>query len=100
MSAGMLYFYIIWVCPFICPQCKPLRNNYIASKLGWPLCLKTALRVGSVLLFVTESKSLYLEIFRFFTILGKKLFRVSAVSEDFTVFTDNDFISYAWFVWK
>ena len=42
--------------------------------------LKIALRVGSALFFVTGSNSLYLEIFRFFAIFEKKLFRVSAVS--------------------
>ena len=30
---------------------------------------------------VAESNSLYLEIFKFFTIFGRELFRVSAVSD-------------------
>ena len=53
----------------------------IASMLGWSLYLKIALRVGSAMFSVTESNSLYLEIFRFFTIFEKKLFRLSAVSD-------------------
>ena len=53
----------------------------IASMLGWSMYLKTALRVGSAMFSVTGSNSLYLEIFRFFTIFEKKLFRLSAVSD-------------------
>ena len=53
----------------------------IASILGWSLYLKIALRVGSAMFSVTGSNSLYLEIFRFFTIFKKKLLRVSAVSD-------------------
>ena len=53
----------------------------IASMLGWSLYLKIALRVGSAMFSVTGSTSLYLEIFRFFTIFEKKLFRLSAVSD-------------------
>ena len=51
----------------------------IARMLGWSLYLKIELRVGSAMFSVTVSNSLYLEIFRFFTIFEKKLFRVSAV---------------------
>ena len=53
----------------------------IASMVVWSLYLKIALRVGSSMFFVTGTNSLYLEIFRFFTIFEKKLFRVSAVSD-------------------
>ena len=53
----------------------------IASMLGWSLYLKIALRVGSAMSSVTGSNSLYLEIFRFFTIFEKKLFRLLAVSD-------------------
>ena len=49
--------------------------------LGRRLYLKIALRVGSAMLPVTESNSLYLKIFRFCTIFEKKLCRVSAVSD-------------------
>ena len=49
----------------------------IASMLGWSLYLNIALRVGSAMFSVTGSKSLHLEIFRFFTIFEKKLFRLS-----------------------
>ena len=52
----------------------------IASMLGWSLYLNIALRVGSAMFSVTGSNSLYLEIFRFFTIFEKKLFRLSPVS--------------------
>ena len=55
----------------------------IASMLGWSLCLKIALRVGSAMCSVTGSSSLYLEIFRSFTIFEKKLFRLSAVFDSF-----------------
>ena len=53
----------------------------IASTLGWSLNLKIALRGGSAMFSVTGSNSLYLQIFRFFTIFEKKLFRVLAVSD-------------------
>ena len=53
----------------------------IASMSGWSLYLNIALRVGSAMFSVTGSNSLYLEIFRFFTIFEKKLFRLSAVSD-------------------
>ena len=49
----------------------------IASMLGWSLYLNIALRVGSAMFSVTGSKSLHLEIFRFFTIFEKKLLRLS-----------------------
>ena len=48
--------------------------------LGWSLDLKMALRVGSAMFYVTGSNSMYLEIFRYFTLSEEKLFRVSAVS--------------------
>ena len=50
---------------------------HIGSILRWCLHLKTALRVRSFTFSVTESNSLYLETFRFFTVFEKKLFRVS-----------------------
>ena len=53
----------------------------IASMLEWSLYLKIALSVGSAMFSVTGSNSLYLKIFRFFTIFKKKLFRLSAVSQ-------------------
>ena len=53
----------------------------IASMLGWSLYLNIVLRVGSAMFSVTGSNSLYLEIFRFFTIFEKKLFRLSTVSD-------------------
>ena len=53
----------------------------IENMLGWSLYLNIALRVGSAMFSVTGSNSLYLEIFRFFTIFEKKLFRLSAVSD-------------------
>ena len=53
----------------------------IASMLGWSLYIKIPLRVGSAMLSVTGSNSLYLEIFRFFTLFEKKLFRLLAVSD-------------------
>ena len=83
----------------------------IASMLGWSLYLKIALRIGSV----TGSNSLYLEIFRFFTIFEKKLFRFSAVSDSVILilslmrdlseskgFTDfqNSLLSVAFFIFK
>ena len=52
-----------------------------ASMLGLSFYLKIALRVGSVMFSVTERNSLYFEIFGFFTVFEKKLFRVSAVSD-------------------
>ena len=52
----------------------------IGSILGWSLYLKIALKVESDMFSVTESNSLYLEIFRFFFISEKKLFRVPEVS--------------------
>ena len=42
---------------------------------------KMALRVGSAMFYVTVSNSVYLEIFRYFTLSEEKLFRVSAVSD-------------------
>ena len=53
----------------------------IASMLGWSLYLKIVLRVGSAMFSIIGSNSLYLEIFRFFTIFEKRLFRASTVSE-------------------
>ena len=53
----------------------------IASMLGWSLYLKITLRVGSAMFFVRESNSPHLDIFRFFTIMEKKLFRVSELSD-------------------
>ena len=53
----------------------------IASMLGWSFYLNIALRVGSAMFSVTGSNSLYLEIFRFFTIFEKKLFRLSTVPD-------------------
>ena len=41
----------------------------------WSLHFNFALRVGSVIFLATESTSEYLEIFRFFTIFEKKLFK-------------------------
>ena len=55
----------------------------IASMLGWSLYLKITLRVGSAMFFVKGLNSLCLEIFRFFTIFEKRLFRLSAVSDSF-----------------
>ena len=62
--------------------------------------LKVVLRVGFTMFSVTESNSLYIKIFRFFTILERKLFRVSAVSDSvfLKIFIDTDFISSPGFV--
>ena len=59
----------------------------IASMLEWSLYLKIALRVGSAMFSVTGSNLLYLEIFRFFTIFEKKLFRLSVVSDSVLPFS-------------
>ena len=61
---------------FIFHNCSVLQ-----AWLGDLLSLKIALRVRSAMFSVTESNSLHLEIFRFFTTFQKKLFRVSAVSK-------------------
>ena len=49
--------------------------------LGWSLDLKMTLRVGSAMFYVTGANSVYLKIFRYFTLSEEKLFRVSAVSD-------------------
>ena len=54
---------------------------WIARMLGWFLYFKVALKTGSLLFSVTELFKLNFEILRFFTILERKLFKVSAVSD-------------------
>ena len=57
-----------------------IHTGWIASKLGWSLYFKVALRVFSVQFCVIESGLEYLEIFKFFTVFEKKLYNASAAS--------------------
>ena len=58
-----------------------LHTGWIASKLGWSLYFKVALRVFSVQFSTVESGLEYLEIFKFFTLFENKLFNASAASD-------------------